>query len=351
VRSKLKLEVVFDEPTARLKRRRGARMRKPPRRDRSRPRASRLAQRVLVVTLVAAICAVFIPVTASMGSAASVPGVRSLLASPAAAEGDGTHHLGFQLAPPANYATAPPAPAGRYGLGLSTSVVRSSGLPPVGNQGAQGSCVAWATSYYYKTWSEKQEHAGWSLASTQGQFSPSFVYNQINGGEDYGSSFPGAFNLLQTKGDVDISEFPYNQNNYTNQPGAAQLEAARAYRIPSGWYSFFNQSSDGPFATANSIDNVKAWLASGKMLMMGIPIYDDFPGYGGNANKAYYDYNGKSAMAGGHGVCIVGYNDNINPGGADADHKGGFRMVNSWGSSWNGNGFVYLSYDFVKRYV
>jgi hypothetical protein len=219
------------------------------------------------------------------------------------------------------------------------------------NQGAQGSCVAWATSYYYKTWSEKQEHAGWSLASTQGQFSPSFVYNQINGGEDYGSSFPGAFNLLQTKGDVDISEFPYNQNNYTNQPGAAQLEAARAYRIPSGWYSFFNQSSDGPFATANSIDNVKAWLASGKMLMMGIPIYDDFPGYGGNANKAYYDYNGKSAMAGGHGVCIVGYNDNINPGGADADHKGGFRMVNSWGSSWNGNGFVYLSYDFVKRYV
>jgi len=276
--------------------------------------------------------------------------LRTFLASPTAEQGDGTHHLGFHLAPPAAYATAP-APGGSNTFGLGVSVDLSGQLPPIGNQGSQGSCVAWATSYYYKTWSEKQEHAAWSLTSTQDQFSPSFVYNQINGGADNGSSFTGAFNLLQTKGDVDIAEFPYNQGNWTNQPSAAQLEAAKAYRIPSGWYSFWNQSSDGPFSAPNSLDNAKAWLASGKMLVMGIPVYDDFPNYGGNPKSAYYDYNGSAAMAGGHGVCIVGYDDNANPGGADADHKGGFKMVNSWGSSWNNNGFVYLSYDFVKRYV
>ncbi len=82
-------------------------------------------------------------------------------------------------------------------------------------------------------------------------------------------------------------------------------------------------------------------------------MYRDFPDYGTNAAKTYYDYNGYSTVAGGHGVCICGYDDNINPSGADADHKGGFKMVNSWGSSWNGSnaGYVYLSYDFMKRYV
>ncbi len=52
-------------------------------------------------------------------------------------------------------------------------------------------------------------------------------------------------------------------------------------------------------------------------------------------------------------MSIVGYDDNANPGGADADHRGGFKAVNSWGPTWNGTsaGFVYLSYDFMKRYV
>jgi len=304
----------------------------------------------MAILLVFALCAAIVPLMAG-GASAAGSDVRTFLESPTAIQGDGTHHLGFQLAPQAQYAGAPPAPITYGGAPLGAAADLSSQLPPVGNQGQQGSCVAWATSYYYKTWSEKQEHTGWSLSNAQYEFSPSFMYNQINGGHDYGSSFTDAFNLLQTKGDVDISEFPYSQGNYTNQPSAAQLEAAKPYRIPSGWYSFWNQYNDGPYNPPNSITNAKSWIASGKPLVMGIPVYNDFPNYGGNPRSTYYDYNGSATMAGGHGVCICGYDDNINPGGADADHRGGFKMVNSWGSSWNGNGYVYLSYDFVKRYV
>jgi len=304
----------------------------------------------MALLLVFLLCAAIVPLMAT-GASAAGSDLRGFLGSPAAAQGDGTHHLGFQLAPQASYATAPSAPGTYGGAVLGTSADLSSQLPPVGNQGQQGSCVAWATSYYYKTWSEKQEHTGWNLANSQDEFSPSFVYNQINGGQDYGSSFTDAFNLLETKGDVDIAEFPYSQSNYTNQPSAAQLEAAKPYRIPSGWYSFWNQYSDGPYSPPNSITNAKSWLASGKPLVMGIPVYNDFPNYGGNPRSTYYVYNGTAPMAGGHGVCICGYDDNINPGGVDADHRGGFKMVNSWGSGWNGNGYVYLSYDFVKRYV
>jgi hypothetical protein len=159
---------------------------------------------------------------------------------------------------------------------LSLAVDLSAQLPPVSDQGQQRSCVAWSTSYYYKTRTEKREHTDWDLNNTYYQYSPSFMYNQINGGMDNGATFTDAFSLLQNSGDVDIAEMPYNQNNYTAKPTASQLEAAKPYRIPG---------------------------------------------------------------------------DNINPAGANADHKGGFKMVNSWGPAWNGNGYVYLSYDFIKRYT
>ena len=277
--------------------------------------------------------------------------LRSRLESPLAAEGDGVHHLGLKPSPskgvpeaglPRNYSVGTP---------LEASADLSAQLPPVGDQGWQGSCTAWATSYYYKSWSEKQEHTSWNLSNSRYQYSPSFMYNQINGGVDEGSSFYDALSLLQNTGDVDIAEMPYNQDDYTLQPTAAQREAAKPYRIPSGWGALWNSYNDGPYSTPNDIGSAKAWLSSGKPLVMGIPVYDDFPDFGWNPVSSYYDYDESSSLAGGHGVCICGYDDNANPDGSDADHKGGFKMVNSWGPSWNETGYVYLSYDFVKRYV
>ncbi|OFW57113.1 MAG: hypothetical protein A2Y75_01965 [Candidatus Solincola sediminis] len=236
---------------------------------------------------------------------------------------------------------------------LAASTDLSSELPPVGNQGGQGSCVAWATSYYYKSWLESKEHTGWSLSNPYYQFSPSFVYNQINGGVDGGSYFEDAFSLMENDGDTDIAQMPYSQNDYLTQPSAATSQAAEPYRIAGNWGYFWIRSIMGPYSSPNNIDSIKTWLNNGNILVMGIPIYYDFPSFAGNPANPYYDYNGTSGFAGGHGVCIAGYDDNANPSGVDADHRGGFKMVNSWGSNWNGtsHGYVYLSYDFVKRYV
>jgi len=262
------------------------------------------------------------------------------------ASGDGVHYLGGQLSPPGDYSQITVSDAQRQYL--SASVDLSGQLPPVGDQGQQGSCVAWAAGYYYKSWQEKQAHASWDLTIQWYQFSPSFIYNQINGGQDHGSSFGGAFNLLKEKGDVDIADMPYNQNDYLTQPNSAQLEAAKPYRAADYGY-FWLGGTQG----SNDIETIKAWLSSGKALVMLIPVYTDFPEYGGTPSRTYYDYNDYSAYKGNHGVCICGYDDNINPSGPDPDHQGGFKMVNSWGADWNGSnaGYVYLSYDFVRSYV
>jgi C1A family cysteine protease len=266
------------------------------------------------------------------------------------AASDGQYRLGWLPSPPGDYAKIDIL---GYKATLSSAVDLSSQLPPVGDQGNQGSCVGWATSYYYKSWQEGREHPSWSLSNTDYQFSPSFVYNQINGGYDAGSCFDDAFNLLETEGDVDIAEMPYNDNNFTAQPTSTQLEAAKPYRIPEDWGYFWMNTNVEPYVTPNPIDEAKTYLNGGNMLVMGIPVYYDFPDIDGNPANPYYDYDGSSLCAGGHAVAIVGYDDNINPGGSDADHRGGFKMVNSWGPGWNGEseGFVYLSYDFVKRYV
>ena len=58
-------------------------------------------------------------------------------------------------------------------------------MPPVGNQGQQGSCTAWAIGYYQKTHYEYLEHH-WNDSTTSHEFSPAFIYNQIDGGADYG---------------------------------------------------------------------------------------------------------------------------------------------------------------------
>ncbi|MBK5093396.1 MAG: hypothetical protein JJE48_07770, partial [Actinobacteria bacterium] len=66
-----------------------------------------------------------------------------------------------------------------------------------------------------------------------------------------------------------------------------------------------------------------------------------FPDYGGSDPATYYDPN--SGGIANHQVAICGYDDNINPSGEDPDHQGGFLMVNSWGSGWNGgmNGYLW----------
>ncbi|MDD5748776.1 MAG: hypothetical protein PHP64_07020, partial [Actinomycetota bacterium] len=161
-------------------------------------------------------------------------------------------------------------------LPLSSSVDLSGDLPPIGDQGEHGSCVGWSTGYYSKTWWEKQEHPSWNLNDDKYYFSPAFVYNQINGGEDGGSSIYDAMNLLENFGCVDFEEFPYD-GDYLKQPSSKQIEAAKQYKINKNWGQFFGQSDWGPYSRPNVTNNLKAWLNSGKPLVMGIPIYDDFP--------------------------------------------------------------------------
>ncbi|WP_367358723.1 hypothetical protein [Mesotoga sp.] len=99
---------------------------------------------------------------------------------------------------------------------LPVSLDHSSSVhfPPIGNQGSEGSCVAFSVGYYTATFYEACDR-NWDLSGAQwvgGYYgaptvsyqdrilSPDFIYHQINDGYDQGSAYQDAMKLISNIG-------------------------------------------------------------------------------------------------------------------------------------------------------
>jgi C1A family cysteine protease len=216
---------------------------------------------------------------------------------------------------------------------LPSSVDNSAHMPAVGDQGNQNCCVAWAVGYYYKTYQEWQTN-GWSITDSNHIFSPAFIYNHINGGQDSGSYFSDAFLLLSENGCATLAECPYNVSNYTSWPSESVYRDAINYRSNSASYILTN-STDG-------INAIKQLLANGNLAILAINVYENFEKLN-STNDTYCVRYASGSNLGGHAITFVGYDDNKQT----ADGKGAFKMINQWGTSWGVNGYCWMSYQAV----
>src|SRR5690606_11872331 len=92
----------------------------------------------------------------------------------------------------------------------------SSFLPPIGNQGRQGSCTSWAITYYLKSFQEKIE-SGLPYSSNN-IMSPAYTYNQISQGICEGTALESTLEILKQKGAVSLESFPYLDYSCNIQP-------------------------------------------------------------------------------------------------------------------------------------
>ena len=224
-------------------------------------------------------------------------------------------------------------PMVQYSGKLPKRVDLSRYMPPVGSQGRQGSCVAWATTYATKSYHAKRKR-GWSYGANvtynrgRGRhvFSPAWTYNQINKGRDRGSSIYNALKLLRDKGAVPWSVMPYNQKDYRTKPTYSQKRAAKKYRIR----SFRKVRLDDPYY-------VKLELSKGNPIVPGVKVTSAWrrPKRG----KVADNYSGR--VRGGHAMTVVGYDDNKR---SPRGHRGAFKIMNSWGKRWGDNGYFWMSY-------
>jgi C1A family cysteine protease len=204
-------------------------------------------------------------------------------------------------------------------------------MPKVGNQGQQGSCASWATGYYLNGFYQKKDN-GW--ASTVDGLSPAFLYNQINGGLDNGSSFEANFSILTTQGQPRMRFMPYSDLDWLSQPSAQAKADAANFKVANyGVLVAPGQTQPIP----NDINTFKLWLDSGNPLVIGIAVdAQDFFNLS-PTNDTYDEFIG--ITVGYHGITLVGYDDT----------RQAFKFVNSWGTGWGVNGYGWISYDMITN--
>jgi hypothetical protein len=226
---------------------------------------------------------------------------------------DDTEYQSIPLASTAMMGTLPP------------SRDLSAWFPTPGDQGQQGSCVAWAVGYALKSYQEAVER---KQAHNQAfVFSPAYIYNQIKtNGCANGSSIKDALNLLKSEGVTTMAQFPYDVNDCNRMPTSTDKSNARPYAIAE-WRT----------VPLNNEAEVKSHIASGFPVAIGMYIDDAFEALG--PGQTYTGHSGQER--GGHALVVTGYDDS----------RGAFKVINSWGTHWGDNGFGWISYSAFKNRV
>lgn len=211
----------------------------------------------------------------------------------------------------------------------------SSLMPPVRSQGSQGSCTAWATTYYLKSYQEKIQYS-YEYETFADVISPAFVFNLSKEAGDCskGACIENALHVLKSKGATSWQDFPYNDNTCTATPTSNLLALAEPNKIES--YHALVPFVQSETYTLQKV--IKSLLIDEKPVILAMKLDSDFKSSTPrNADDIYiyqtYNDAGETAS---HAMLIVGYNDSLNA----------FKVINSWGTGWGNDGYCYVSYNF-----
>ena len=228
-------------------------------------------------------------------------------------------------------------------------------FPPIGSQGGEGSCTCWAVGYFFKTYVEAREHdwdlsgASWvgghtgypSPSSYQEKImSPDFLYHQINNGGDLGSWVDDGLNLVCQVGVSSWTKMPYSVPDHTSWPSEAAWREAALYRgNDTGFNGTWVQDDDG-------VLRLKNWLNTHTPAVIGVDA-GQYNTLGQRNDTWTLDTYANPTVN--HANTVVGYDDNrwYTEGGQAT--KGAFKIVNSWGPTWDGDGAYWISYESFKR--
>lgn len=214
---------------------------------------------------------------------------------------------------------------------LPASADLTASLPPIGDQGQLGSCVAWATGYAAATYTANRQY-NWGADTAQHQASPGYLYQELLNADSFpcgsGTLVATSVNILIQKGCASFAAVDYTDDACPANPGATDAEN---FRIGS-----FNR------VDPQNRSAVKGELAAGRIITFGSFLWDDFIPFTGDSvytgSGVYLDENNQHA---GHAMAVVGYDDT----------RGAYRIMNSWSTSWGDNGFMWMSYETFETLV
>lgn len=208
--------------------------------------------------------------------------------------------------------------------------------PAVGNQGSQGSCVAWSSAYGARTILEASK-SGADPNSLK--FSPAFLYNQIGLEGCQGSYIIRAMEFMTKQGAVPYDAFPYTDQDCSRVPDRNLMNEATQFKMTG-----FNRLSAGDRTDAINLRAIKENLAQGAPVVIGMMVGQSFMQNMMSKDVWIPEQGDRSMMGfGGHAMCVVGYDDR--------KYGGSFLLMNSWGPEWGNNGFAWVRYGDFNYYV
>lgn len=178
---------------------------------------------------------------------------------------------------------------------------------PSRDQGTRGTCAAF-TAANIKEIQEVRD------VGFDERMSPEFIYHHRENKPSVGMYGRNVFQILQRIGSVPEAFYAYQRDeNSSMQPDDILYRVAKKYRISN-------------YARVTTIDGLKRALLELGPCYLQLPLYNNRPEF-------WKPENDSDKGNGGHAVTVVGYN------------RKGFILQNSWGPTWNGDGYIVMNYD------
>lgn len=223
---------------------------------------------------------------------------------------------------------------------IRTSIDLSSQMPPPGDQGKKGSCVAFTVAYDVISYEERRA-GSYSYCLQNGTpdstkiYSPAFIYNgvkSIYGDDDCsnGIKFTNALQYVMRNGICSLEDFPYSGKSTQCEAPANTSLLKKA--MQKRYYRFHSVDLDK--------EKIKNCLTCGYPVMAAIFTSQNFDIEGFAHYKNYHDQlfvwePDVNDIDDQHAMTIVGYDDT----------QGLFKLMNSYGKNWGNDGYCYVSYS------
>ncbi|WP_187293435.1 outer membrane protein assembly factor BamB family protein [Dyadobacter fermentans] len=207
-------------------------------------------------------------------------------------------------------------------------------MPPVASQGNQNSCTAWATAFAARSYLHSRL-TGASYVGSDGNrdnarvFSPAFVYNQINGGNDKGSFTYNALDLMKNTGVCSWQDMPYKDTDFLTKPTNEQTQKAGNFKIKDWGRINISESVFKKFIYYDYPVIISAYLDNSFLELTHKDPQNEF---------VWKENTGAKSA---HAMVVVGYDDS----------RKAFKVQNSWGKNWANRGYIWLSYELVEEVI
>jgi C1A family cysteine protease len=200
------------------------------------------------------------------------------------------------------------------------------GLSPVRDQGLfRGTCLAFATTTLHE--SGRRAVGDDEDLSTEALF---WAAKEVESNRDDGTTFAAVTTALAAPGQPPDSTWPYDPGRDITVPGYAPPAAAEDADV-------LRRAQLKPVPGTSQA--VKAELVAGNVVTIGFELWDAFELLGGDDELSTpdpADLNGSL-----HAVALVAY----------SDPRQRVLIRNSWGEAWGDEGYAWVPYDFVDRFV